>query len=207
MQFLSAIQPLIQLFIAFFWAIFVIFTIKTFIQIRRQTELQMKAFLLVSAEKISNEKEFGIRYDNRMENLYNKWKVILNSNIPQAQQPEKFISLKLANKGKSTITSWSINVKTIIKPGEFLRDNITAQGEECEWTIISQDAKDAIESDSHITIIVGKTGVFPLVEFRWNLIYTDMRNVSYQDFAGDSNISDENTIALRGKQSNDNVVD
>ena len=51
---LNDLAPLVNLLVAIAWGIYVLFTIKTFRAIQRQTELQSEAFLVVASEITGN---------------------------------------------------------------------------------------------------------------------------------------------------------
>ena len=190
-------QHLVNFLIAAFWAVYVIFTVRTFREIRRQTELQSEAFLLVSCELVPKEKEKAPhpRPLTEMDGLYDKWLHIITANIPTARQQEQALILRLQNKGRSDITWWQIRMGASVEPGEYLASQFNIRGEHCEWTIELEGYKDLIATGQSIDLFAARSGVFPRIRYSWTIEYRDMRGVSHSRFWGDKIYVDRNVLA------------
>ena len=135
------------------------------------------------------------RIEQKMVELYRKWRAILSKNIPDAVQPEKDIILFLQNRGKSDIIWWKINLKAHIEPGKYLASKFNTNGDYCEWSIEYKGSHEVIASMDGINISIGKSGVFPELTLSWTIEYKDMRDVSYTRFGGDRSLKDRNVLA------------
>jgi len=192
---LASNAPLISLLNVLLWAFYVFYTIRTFLQIRRQTELQSEAFLVVSSELLSGDKLASVRVGSEIKELYDKWFQILETNIPAARKQEQSVVLRLKNRGRSDITWWNIEVIALVDPGKYLSNKFNITGETSKWTIEHEGYKDIIAPDEKIDVLVAKTGVFPVVTFDWSIKYKDMRDVTYSRFGGDNSLVDRNVLA------------
>lgn len=92
-KFLNDINPVIDLSIAVLWGIYVFYTIRTFKEIHRQTELQSEAFLIVSCEVVDSVTEKMVdKKDSQHMSIYDKWHEILKTNIPSAVSKETYLT-------------------------------------------------------------------------------------------------------------------
>ncbi len=185
--------PLIDLLIAVFWAIFVVYTIRTFKEIKRQTDLQSEAFLVVSCKTTESRSLDEIR--GTTNELYDKWHGILQTNIPDALQRPSYICLTLQNKGRSDIVEWTIKMTALVKPGTHLHRTFNIGGDSRSWTINNKGSAEIIEAGESIEIVVLKSGVFPQLVCSWDARYRDIREVSYTRFAGDKIHNEKNVLA------------
>jgi len=192
---LASNAPLINLLNALLWAFYVYYTIRTFRQIRRQTELQSEAFLVVSSELLSGDKPASVTAGSGIQELYDKWFQILQTNIPAARKQEQSVVLRLKNRGRSDITWWNVEVNAHVEPGKYLSNKFNISGEISKWTIEHEGYKDIIAPDEKIDVVIAKTGVFPVVKFHWSIKYKDMREVTYSRFGGDHSLVDRNVLA------------
>lgn len=194
-NFLQYNQPVIDLGILAAWVAFVYYTIRTFRQIKRQTDLQSDAFLVVAAEA-SAENGTLDRIGGAASELYEKWEGILDHNVPKALQREtQSIVLRMHNRGRSDVVWWQIKFTATVEPSDYLRDNINVSREECQWTIEQREYPEVIEPEDHIEVEVIKTGVFPELELEWDITYEDMRGKTYDRVGGDKSYSDSNIFA------------
>jgi len=199
--FLSDINPLINLGIAILWGIYVYFTIKTFKEIHRQTELQSEAFLIVSCDVANSNTEKTINKVNRQNiESYDKWHGILNSHIPAAIGQDSYLLLKFTNKGRSDITEWQAVVNVRIMPGQYLNKKFNIGGEDVVWEFKRDSAQDIIPAGESVAFVIAKVGVYPQVECNWEIKYSDMRDKHYKSFNGDCSKVIENTLAYSMKE-------
>jgi hypothetical protein len=192
---LGAYQHLVEVVIALFWAIYVFYTIRTFREIRRQTELQSEAFLVVSSSLVPTDKAGSPKPTPQLDNLYDKWFGIIATNVPAAQQQERVLRLRLQNRGRSDITWWRVSVDARVEPEDYLARKFNIVGESSRWIIEYEGFKDVVAADGELTIPIARTGPFPRVAFRWEVEYRDMRDVSYRRFGGDKQLVDRNVLA------------
>jgi hypothetical protein len=190
-------QPLLLLLSTVFGAFYVVYTIRTFQQIKRQTDLQIEAFLIVAAKKVRPE-DARANFADRAVKLHKKWLDILQKNMPDAIQPDRWLVLKFTNRGRADIVEWVVNVRAHIDSGEYLAENYNVSGEIETWQVRYESHEDMVSTDSGTAIEVPLAilGPFPRAEFRWTVRYRDTRNVEYTSFGGDSTETDINALAL-----------
>ena len=171
-----------------------LYTIKTFREIRRQTELQSEAYLVVASEISSNTKG-KLMVSAEITRLYGKWHEILKKNIPAALQADRYLVLTLQNRGRSDVVAWEIRFQARATPGNYLSRSSNIGGEGCTWSVAYQDHRDMIAPGDRIEITVAKTGVFPEIDFQWTVTYRDMRDVESSRSGGDRSLKDKNVLA------------
>ena len=191
---LRQLEPLLELLVVVLWGIYIYFTIKTFREIKRQTDLQSQAFLVVAAK---TEKKCP---DNRSipetsNALHEKWRTIISTHIPNAVTTDKFVVLVLSNRGRSDVVSWTINVNAGISPRAYLQENYNTAGESCAWQVRYSGHRDNIAPDDKIEVPIAVTGLFPEAKFDWSISYTDARETRYDRFGGDRDYEDRNVLA------------
>lgn len=195
LTFLNANQGLTTFVSTLLWGVYVYYTIETFRQIRKQTDLQMDASLLIESQLVDTD-AVTIKCPSEAVSLYQKWNDIIrrlpnSEEIPTRQQ---YITLRLRNRGKSDIVSWEITVTTSVEPGEFLADRYNTSSESSIWKIVSQNSCNYICSSEDIVVSIAKTGIFPKATFSWTVSYIDSKGKKYRVFAGDSHKMDENLL-------------
>lgn len=186
--------PLFDLLLIILWSIYIFYTIRTFKQIKLQTDLQSEAFLVV-ASKIRLGLKDGSTIPENAENLHQKWYNILKSHIPDALRSERYIVLKLTNRGKSDIVYWNIGVTVVVGAGDYLRKKFNTSGEKEFWEVEYLDNKHNIAPGGSIEIPIANFGSFPKAEFRWDICYTDVRDKHYKRFGGDFFHIETNALA------------
>jgi hypothetical protein len=131
---LNDLNGLFQLISTLLWGAYVFYTIRTFKEIKRQTELQSEAFLLVlSKRNAALPPERNVI--EKAQQLHNKWRDILNKNVQTALQPEAYIILTLNNTGRSEIVDWNIDILLVMDPGDYLQRNFNISGERLNWHV------------------------------------------------------------------------
>jgi hypothetical protein len=195
---LWAYQPVLLVLSTVFGGFYVYFTIRTFQQIRRQTELQSEAFLIVAAQKVPTSREAPYSFDPAAVELHRKWRDILQRNIPNTMQPDKWLILKFTNRGRADIVDWTVDVTAHVLPGEYLSESCNVRDEVKRWRVRYQSHKDVVptESAADIQVPVAIIGAFPRIELDWTIVYKDTRGVEYKKFGGDSRAEDVNAFAL-----------
>ena len=199
--FFQDIYPIVNVGIAILWGIYVYFTIKTFKEIHRQTELQSEAFLMVTCETTDSVSEKAINKTSETSiKSHNKWAKIVKTNIPAAIGVDSNLIITLTNKGRSDIISWKIRETLSIKPGQYLERRFNTIGETISWDIKSENKCDLIEQGQSISILIAKVGAYPEANFSWEIEYTDMRNKTYKIFSGDKFKIVKNALAFDMKE-------
>jgi hypothetical protein len=154
------------------WGIYVFFTIKTFREIKEQTILQSRSFLVVKPVLSELTDLVGFNADSL--STHALWKLTLQNNLPEAMKQENCFSLQLMNRGKSDIIKWSIKIKVIITVGQYLT-GLNIAGNNYQYTINSSPL-DQIGPGQEICIKVLPYGFYPKAEISWTISYEDIRN-------------------------------
>ena len=118
---LKQMEPLFLLLTVILMALYVYFTIKTFREIKRQTDLQSQAFLFVAAHDVAEISE-GAELISEAKNISDKWRQILQKHVPEAIQNEDYLELEFNNRGNSDIIDWTIRISASILPGKYLKE-------------------------------------------------------------------------------------
>lgn len=175
------------------WGVYVFFTIKTFKQIKKQTDLQSRAFLLVTPK--TNSIVTGIELNTIATELSQKWHRILENNLPATLSEIKTLDLELTNRGKSDIISWSIDITARIDEGEYLNKKLAIYGDNSNW-IINSKSDQTIAPNQTIKVPIIEVGDFPRINFYWIIRYTDLMEGSYQTGSKTNAYSHSNLIAF-----------
>jgi len=191
---LKQMEPLFLLLTVILMALYVYFTIKTFREIKRQTDLQSQAFLFVTAHDVAEISE-GAELISEAKNISDKWRQILQKHVPEAIQNEDYLELEFNNRGNSDIIDWTIRISASILPGKYLEKKYNIVGESKTWIHKYSGYDDNIPPNGTINVPIVKLSVFPSVEFSWEIEYTDTRDVKYKKFAGDNDYQKTNVLA------------
>jgi len=179
------------------WAIYVYYTVKTFREIKKQTDLQIQAFMLVIAKKQGGPREKSI-FQQEARALADKWGEIITRHTGDTNIGEKNLSLTLNNKGRTGISWWKLTVHVEIEPGEFLKKRFNIGGEIKTWSIQSSGSSDFIDAEQSIDVPVIPLSSFPISKFKFSIEYLDMRGVRYTTMAGDTSTEDTNPVTIPG---------
>lgn len=208
--FIRDIEPLLTFASTILWGVYVYYTMKTFLQIKRQTELQSEAFLmtrptveLLTSSASPDERLVALfggvhrpsaiaRVDKRTEYLRKKWSDILTKNIPAAFGQSQMFTLSIKNHGKSDVIAWSLSLKLVVKPSQFLREKANTAGETLDWIV---EGNDVIGAGESIKVNLLQIEPYPQAEISWDLTYSDVRGVKYARFGGDKTYLVTNPLA------------
>lgn len=212
--FLNTYEVLLTLSLALLttilWGIYVYYTRKTFLEIKRQTDLQSQAYLvttIVDCEQSSNHSSKSRRgsyltdchariKDKEINHIHAKWSEILKNNAEDASQPAKQLILRMSNRGNSDIIYWKISLNINIKPGDYLSE-LQVSEDASSWVVESSSESDVIQKDSEICVSIAEFGNFPIATLTWDIEYKDMRDNTYTEHIGTKNYDIENTIVLK----------
>jgi len=179
------------------WGVYVFFTIKTFNQIKKQTDLQSRAFLLVTPRLNNDSSDNSI--DNKAVKIKEKWHGILENNLTTALSVNRIFEIELTNRGKSDIVSWSIDISLTINEGEYLKTKFGIAGETSKLKIISKSDQ-TIAPDQSIKVPIIQVGDFPNILFNWNITYKDLMEGEYHSICNNEGFANSNLIALNYKE-------
>jgi|GEM_PF-2073702 hypothetical protein len=187
-------NKLIEILTLILWGIYVGFTIKTFNQIKRQTELQSRSFLVVTP----NFSDYldGIVFTGEPNDMFIKWKQILNSNLPEVECKPQILRLKFTNRGKSDITQWELIVKVKVVAGVYLKNQFNTQGSNFEFSLKSQSS-DIIPPGEFVDITVMPFGSYPQVIITWVIKYSDIMNGNYTSTNSENPLEILNSFAFK----------
>lgn len=175
------------------WMVTVYFTIRTFREIKRQTDIQSEAFLVVAAVA-QHSSAPSVSLPEPVSALHAKWRGIVTKNVPDALVEPRLVSLTLKNRGRSDIASWTVTVRVAITPGEYLQ-SYNVGGDSGEWTVCSHASRDVVPAGEEIQVPIALAGLFPHASFSWSIAFVDIRGQKYTRFAGDSAFEDSNPLA------------
>lgn len=194
LQFWTLIATLVTTLL---WGIYVYFTIKTFKQIKRQTDLQSRAFLLATPKMCSEVQNKSI--SKIASELQEKWHRILENNMPESLNENRLFELELTNRGKSDIISWKITLNAKVTEGEFLKQKFGINGESTNW-LINSNSEQTIAPNQMIKVPVLVTGDFPKVSLTWNICYEDLMEGKYEINQNGNGYTVQNLIAYNFKE-------
>lgn len=162
---------LLTLLSTFAWLIYVYYTIMTFKEIKKQTDLQSRSYLILNTK----EEILGL-YRSKVPSksliLHDKWLEIITNNYPKAMREEQVLILKLMNRGKSDIINWDLKIRGRIKAGNYLKNKLNITDEEFEVQLKST-TNQQIAPNEDIQIPILPIGLFPFIEIEWEILYSD----------------------------------
>lgn len=175
------------------WGIYVYFTIRTFIQIKKQTDLQIKAFLIckIIPKQITEE----ITLPDEFMTLNNKWHQILTNNLPDTVGSLKCLWLEITNRGKSDVSKWEIKVNILVTPGDYLSERNTIG--EYKTYIIKSQLHQTIPPNGSIEIPMAFSGYFPSAKYSWVIEYFDIREPKKKNLSIENHYEDFNLLAYK----------
>lgn len=177
------------------WFLYVLYTIRTFRQIKAQTDLQTKAFLSIS---IDSESKYGDPIDllaDQFKKAYVTWEGIISKNAPEAPALSTQLGLILINAGASGIAEWKIHMSMKVTPGEYLQHVAKTSDDEVSWTVQSNAAETlSANQPEGIYVCVASLGPFPHADLAWSVEYTDTRGEKYTEFSGPAGHTHKNSL-------------
>jgi len=188
------INPIVNFAGTILIAVYVIYTAKTFKQIRRQTDLQMRGFLVCSPAWCPELPDHCRPPTPLAAEFSEKWTGIAAPALGGIANPTRYCVLKLKNRGRSDIHRWQITVDAAVKPSDFLRQKFQTAAERKTWTINSHGESDHLAPDEELSVAIVKGESFPTARITWKVNYTDVRGGSYTEFGGEEFISTQNPL-------------
>ncbi len=177
---LEKLQPVVNILSLFLWFLYVLLTLYTFKQIKRQTDNQFRSRILIEAIERNNQFNSALVNENVLElnRVYEQH--LVNFKI---FNKKKFLFLKLQNVGKSNVINYKIYLSIDIYPGNYLKQNGIASYN-FNWEIFS---KGLIKPDCSFEIPVAETSSLPKAEFRWKIEYSDIIEENSSEIIGITN--------------------
>lgn len=189
---LSAITAATGITSTLLWGLYVYITNRTLREIKRQTELQTQAMLVVKA-KLETLPERPPSTPSEAIRLFEKWHTIVRKNLGSAQVTERYVQLCLINRGRTDVEWWRVEVEARVGAGTRLREG-NVGNETASWSVESIDSESFINADDQIKVPIALTGAFPEVRFSWRISFRDARKQVYVTFGGDSETGDSNPL-------------
>ncbi|RPH95481.1 hypothetical protein EHM69_04225 [candidate division KSB1 bacterium] len=168
------------------WGVYVFFTIRTFKEIKAQTDLQREALLVVQVPQDTQSECYIDKEHSSFKALREKWRGIVRDNVPNVATPENIVFLRLTNRGKCDILSCCITIEAVVDPLTYLSTTRNIEGESLKWEVPIDTGSTMLPEDFTQDIIIARAGVFPKIAFKWNIEYTDIRGKTYSRFVGKS---------------------
>ncbi|MBK9982081.1 MAG: hypothetical protein IPP15_06570 [Saprospiraceae bacterium] len=161
-----------------FWLFYVFFTYKTFREIKMQNDLQFGAILLSFIDLYNTHEASDLKIESM--NLYNRWKNLLNGNQYLIEQNPCYVSLILANRGRSDIVHWKLQIELLVDGGDILPDEAQTS---TKWEITS-DVNEIISFEHERKVPILIKNAFPKFEINWKISYSDFRKAKYPSITG-----------------------
>lgn len=167
--------------------IYVVLTRKTFLEIKKQTDNQIRAYLLVGIKE-------GIKEENNLfQKIRKSWDETVRNNISDVVSVDKSICLELSNRGKTDICEWEIELTLKIEVGKYLESK-HLKGDSLTIKINSHTSEDFIKQGEKKLVPIGSLGLIPHLDMKWRIDYKDLHDVKYNHFSGDNNFSHRNNL-------------
>ncbi len=180
------------------WLIYVYYTIRTFKEIKKQTDLQSRSYLIVNTKE-SEIEPYVVDIIPVASDLHEKWYSIINNNYAQGIREVKVLILRLLNRGKSDIIHWELKITGRIKAGAYLKNKINIGDEDFRLNICST-TNQQIAPNEDIEIPILPIGLFPLLELEWEISYRDiLTNETYELKSNGFEYKNSNLIVFNAK--------
>lgn len=163
--------------------VYVYFTIKTFNQIKKQTDLQLKAYLN-SDDELLNEQDLGKTNIVKSEldrDFSNDWKAIMEKSFPSLSGSGSFdgsyYSLSFTNYGNTEIKSISIssNVKIQNSPESIDKKKLVNE----DIKVFKTEIKRILKKGETVSFPLFSTAPYPIFTIKTIGKYVDVRNQEY----------------------------
>jgi len=154
------------------WFVYVYYTIKTFNEIKKQTDLQSRSYLVINTKE--DKFEFHkMEIPQEAIAIHEKWSGIISNNYSRAMREEQVLILILQNRGKSDIIKWRLKVRGRILAGEYLKNKVNINDDSFEYQLKSKtNLKIKPNEDKKIALL--PIGLFPHLELEWEIYYSDI---------------------------------
>lgn len=164
-------------------AVYVFYTIKTFREIRKQTDLQLKAHLSFDT-KIIKDGELSkpnVNKDYLDYTFGNDWKSSMQTAFPELSDPGLFdgvyYCISIANYGNTEVKQISFDIEIIIENSKNIVDSKKLTAKETKKT--SKKVTEILRKGESIVIPVFSIAAFPIYTVIISGKYIDVRNQEY----------------------------
>ena len=174
--------------------IYIFYTRKTFLEMKKQTDNQIRAYLFSS--KIENEEECT---DDHLFEFRKKYEELINNFMPEIPKSNKNIFIELKNRGKTDIIWWKISINVTIQVGAYLSSYHISEDNN-SFNIEYKESNQIIQPECSIKVCIGALGYIPKADFQWTIEYKDLHGNLYKEFAGDKEYNYINPLIFQFKK-------
>ena len=177
--------------------LYIYYTRKTFVEIKKQTDYQIRAYLFASInatqDKCDSDEICSIRehYDESISKL-----------LPDQTKSETNLFIELKNRGKTDICWWKISISICINVGEYLKKGHLSDSGDVVC-IESSKANQIIQPENSIKVPIGPMGYIPKAILIWSIEYKDLHGNMYKEFSGDKHYTYINPLLFEYRASGD----
>ena len=164
-------------------AVYVFYTIKTFREIRKQTDLQLKAHLSFDT-KILKDNQLNETTVNKAyidSSFGNDWKTSMQTAFPElsdhALLDGVYYSIIIANYGNTEVKQISFEIEVVIENSRNIVDTKKLTAKETKKTTLK--VNEILRKSESIVIPLFSIAAFPIYTVRINGKYIDVRNQEY----------------------------
>ena len=164
-------------------AVYVFYKIRTFREIKKQTDLQLKAHLSFDT-KIIKDNELAKQNINKEYLDYtfgNDWKSSMQTAFPELSDPGLFdgvyYAISIANYGNTEVKQISFDIEIIIENSKNIVDNKKLTAKETKKT--SKNVTEILRKGESLLIPIFSIAAFPIYTVIINGKYIDVRNQEY----------------------------
>lgn len=164
-------------------AIYVFYTIKTFREIRKQTDLQLKAHLSFDTKIIKDSEltKSNVNTDYLDYSFGNDWKSSMQTAFPELSDPGLFdgvyYCISIANYGNTEVKQISLDIEIDIENSQNIVDSKKLTAKETKKT--TKKITEILRKGDSVVIPVFSIAAFPIYTVRISGKYTDVRNQEY----------------------------
>lgn len=166
-------------------ALYVFYTVRTFIQIKKQTDLQLNAHLsldLKLVKSISQDPKYNFKYEYIDTSLSDSWKKSMQQSFPDLASDTQlfdgnYFAVKFHNYGNTEIKAIEIIVEIEIKNSKASIENkklTPLENKKLTFKINEEIAK-----CEFITVPLFPTASFPIYSIKVTTKHTDVRSTTY----------------------------
>ncbi len=164
-------------------AVYVFYTIKTFREIRKQTDLQLKAHLSFDT-KIVKDSELGkpnVNKDYFDSSFGSDWKKSMQTAFPELSDPGLFdgvyYCITIANYGNTEVKQIAFEIEVIIENSKNIVETKKLTAKESKKTTVK--VNEILRKSESIIIPIFSIAAFPIYTVLINGKYVDVRNQEY----------------------------
>lgn len=162
---------------AILWFVYVVITIFTFWEIRKQTDLLSRGLLNIRPTIALDNST--VKCEATAKEVFAKWRdLIIGVDSTFEIANLDVFTLILMNRGRSDIVDWDIKITLEIDPRSKIS---THQPYSISWTIDSSKWGQIPPAES-INIPVVIVSCFPKYKIKWEATYTDIRGKTYEHY-------------------------